>query len=155
FARKYRTPVTVAAAFALLLVAGVLVSAWQAVQATDSEREATRKREEAEAAQERARAAEAKAIEEAEWARRQWYAATMGVVQAAWESHNILLFHDLLADTGTFPERCFEWYYWQRLYRVEHPRLLGHKGRVTAVAFAPNGQWLGTGGTDGTARVWD
>ena len=41
FARKYRTALATAAAFAILLVAGVVVSTWQAVRATSAGREAT------------------------------------------------------------------------------------------------------------------
>jgi serine/threonine protein kinase len=37
FARRYRLPVSVAAALVLLLMAGVVVSAWQAVRATQAE----------------------------------------------------------------------------------------------------------------------
>ena len=169
FARKYRMPVTVAAAFALLLVVGVVVSAWQAVRATraedeavqqrdlatEAEAEATRKRQEAEAAQERAGTAEAKANAEAERARREAYAAKIHLVQAAWEDHNILRVRELLAQTADFPERGFEWHYWQRLCHVEHLTLAGHKGGVTALAFAPDGQRLVTGVTDGTARIWN
>ena len=169
FARKYWMPVTVAAAFTLLLVAGVVGSTWQAVRATraegeavmqrdlatDAEREASTKRWEAEAAQERARTAEAEAKDEAERARRQWYAASMGLVQAAWEDHNMLRVHDLLHETAAYPERGFEWYYWQRLCHVEHLTLAGHQGGVTALAFAPDGQRLVTAVTDGTARVWN
>jgi hypothetical protein len=33
--------------------------------------------------------------------------------------------------------------------------LAGHKGPVTAVAIAPDGTWLVTTGSDGTARIWD
>jgi WD40 repeat protein/serine/threonine protein kinase len=87
--------------------------------------------------------------------RRLNYVASMGLVQAAWENHDMLRFHDLLAETASFPERGFEWYYWQRLCRVEHLTLVGHPGGVTAVAFRPDGQRLVTGGKDGTARVWD
>jgi WD40 repeat protein/serine/threonine protein kinase len=141
FVRRYRMPVFVAAGFAVLLVAGVVVSTWQALRATVAERVAS--------------TAEANARQEAKRARRQWYSATMGLVQAAWENHNILRFHELLAETTAFPERGFEWYYWQRLCRREHLALLGHRGSVTAVAFAPGGQRLVTGGMDGTARVWD
>ena len=31
----------------------------------------------------------------------------------------------------------------------------GHAARVTSVVFSPNGQYLGTGSWDTTARVWD
>src|SRR5262249_45722532 len=40
FAGKYRMPLTVATAFALLLLAGVVVSTWQAVRARQAEGEA-------------------------------------------------------------------------------------------------------------------
>jgi hypothetical protein len=131
FARKYRMPVMVAAAFALLLVLGVVVSAWQAVRAMraereavaksdlarDAEQEANGKRQEAEVAQERARTAEASS-------RRLYYATSMNLVQVAWESYNMLALRDLLDETAAFPQRGFEWYYWQRLCRVEHPTLV-------------------------------
>ncbi|KAG6011961.1 Ribosome biogenesis protein erb1 [Claviceps lovelessii] len=30
----------------------------------------------------------------------------------------------------------------------------GHEGRVRSVSFSPDGEWLATGGDDGTVRVW-
>ena len=33
--------------------------------------------------------------------------------------------------------------------------LTGHDGTVNAVAVAPDGSWLATGGSDGTVRIWD
>jgi WD40 repeat protein/serine/threonine protein kinase len=162
FACKYRMPVTIAAAFALVLMVGIVVSAWQALRAThaegeaveqrdharQAEAEATNKRQEAEAARQQARESEADL-------HRLYYAERMGRLQTAWETHNILQVRTILAETADFPERGFEWYYWQRLCRVEHLTLMGHQGGVNAVSFAPDGQRLATGGTEGAARVWD
>jgi WD40 repeat protein len=36
----------------------------------------------------------------------------------------------------------------------EHARVRGHEGRVTALAFAPGGRRLASGGQDTTVRVW-
>jgi WD40 repeat protein len=94
------------------------------------------------------------ALTEAERARREAYTAKMRLMQPAWETHNIAQLHQLLDETAAFPERGFEWYYWQRLCHVEHLTLVGHIGGVTAVAFAPDGQHLATSGKDGTARIW-
>jgi serine/threonine protein kinase len=153
--RKYRIPVIIAAAFALLLVAGIVASTWQAKRALDAEWEATSKRQEAEAAREDARTAEANANREAERARREAYTAKIPLMRQAWESHNMLQLQSLLDETADFTERGFEWYYWQRLCHVEHLTLLGHRAGLQAVAFAPDGRRLVTGSRDRTARVWD
>jgi WD40 repeat protein/serine/threonine protein kinase len=128
-ARKYRLPIIVVATIALLLVAGVVASAWQAL---------------------RARTAEARY-------RSLYYAASMGAAETAWDNHNIAHLRNLLDDTRDLPERGFEWLFWQRLchLQLQHLTLVGHKGSVAAVAFSADGQQLVTGGNDGTARVWN
>jgi WD40 repeat protein/serine/threonine protein kinase len=148
FARKNRMPLIVAAAFVLLLLAGALVSAWQAARATNAERVATRKGQEA-------RTAEAKAKEEAARASRQAYTASIRLMQPAWDSHNMLQLHQLLDETAAFPERGFEWYYWQRLGHLELYGLIGHWDRVNSVSWSPDGQRLATGSHDRTAKVWE
>ncbi|MCX6632563.1 MAG: serine/threonine-protein kinase, partial [Candidatus Solibacter sp.] len=55
FAGKYRWPLTAAAAFAMLLAAGVVASTWQAVRARRAEQVAQVQRDRAVAAEERAR----------------------------------------------------------------------------------------------------
>jgi WD40 repeat protein len=95
------------------------------------------------------------ALTETERARWEAYSAKILLMQPAWDSHNLSQVQGLLAETADFPARGFEWSYWQRLSRKEHLILVGHKGALTSVAFAPDGRRLVTGGRDGTARIWD
>ena len=55
FAKRYRRPLAAAAAFAILLAAGVVVSAWEAVRARQAERTAEVQRDRAVTAEEQAR----------------------------------------------------------------------------------------------------
>src|SRR5262249_10086358 len=110
FARKYRLAVTVAAMFVLLLLAGIVVSTWQAARAMraegemlaqrqvalEAEREATRKRRDAEASEVRARGAEQEM-------RQQWYAASIGAMQHAWDTGQVARLRALLAETEAYP----------------------------------------------------
>jgi tRNA A-37 threonylcarbamoyl transferase component Bud32 len=76
FARRYKVPLAVAAAFAGLLLAGAAASAWQAVRATAAERDAQAQRDAAQLAQkaaederQRAQQQEAAAVREADKSR--------------------------------------------------------------------------------------
>ena len=44
---------------------------------------------------------------------------------------------------------------WDAATGQERATLTGHADEVRAVAVAPDGSWLATGGDDGTVRIWD
>jgi len=81
----------------------------------------------------------------------------MNLAKQAWEQNNTNRVRELLEETAAFPERGFEWYYWQRQTRLnpEPTTLRGHGAQVLAVAFSPDGQRIVTGSADQTAKVWD
>jgi serine/threonine protein kinase/WD40 repeat protein len=123
FARKYRMPATVAATFAVLLVAGVVVSTWQAVRATQAEGEALAKRDLAVEKEQEATTKRHEAEAARQQLREELYASNMRLAQAAWEKNNVAQVLDLLnrerPASGETDLRGFEWYYWNRLCRTE------------------------------------
>jgi WD40 repeat protein len=88
-------------------------------------------------------------------ARREWYSASINLAQQAWESDDVPRLRALLAETESYPERGFEWYYLQRLCHLELFSLIGHRGPVTTVAWSPDRLRLVTGSADGTVKVWE
>ena len=109
-----------------------------------------------------AEAAESKATGEADRARaaeheirRQWYAASVNLMQPAWDSGHVGRLRQLLTATESYLDRGFEWYYWRRLCHLERSDLIGHRASVRSVAWSPDGSRLATASWDGTARVWD
>jgi WD40 repeat protein/tRNA A-37 threonylcarbamoyl transferase component Bud32 len=103
----------------------------------------------------RAIQAESKAKNEAERALRQWYQASLNLMQEAWNLDDIMRLRALLAETEAYQERGFEWYYWQRLCHLELHSFIGHHSEVTAVCWSPDGKRLATASIDGTAKVWE
>src|SRR5262245_29757195 len=87
--------------------------------------------------------------------RRQWYAASSNLMQPAWDAGLVGRLRALLAEAETYPDRGFEWYYWQRLCHLDQHTLIGHRSEVRSVCWSPDGARLATGGDDGTAKVWD
>jgi WD40 repeat protein len=109
----------------------------------------------AEASEGRANEQAQRAWDAEERMRRQWYAASMNAMQQAWDTGQVARLQALLAETESYPERGFEWYYFQRLCHLELQIFIGHRADVMAVSWSPDGKWLATGSRDGTAKVWE
>ena len=100
--------------------------------------------------------AQRKAAEAAhEETRREWYAMSIHAMQQAWDSGRVNRLRRLLVETEAYPDRGFEWYYCQHLCHLDWRTLIGHRLRVTAVSWSPDGKWLATGSEDGTAKIWE
>ncbi len=179
FARKHRTALATAAAFAILLVAGVVVSTWQAVRATAAERSASasaavaqNREHEAELARGQAELRRDELARLNEEMRRTHYVADMSLARVAWDESNVVLTHELLDKyrprAGEPDLRGFEWYYLDRLARGGQRVIEAHAGGVTTVAFTPDGKRLITSGvtqpsrrfpspkgTPGAVKLWD
>jgi hypothetical protein len=144
FARKHRTALATAAAFAILLVAGVVVSTWQAVRATSAGREANRERLAALVAKQQALEAKTEADKQRDEARVAAYASGIGLAQRAWDEGNVVRARELLAEVPSEAAgrnlRGFEWFYLSRLCHPDELTLVGHADSVSSVAFSPDGR---------------
>ena len=83
------------------------------------------------------------------------YAANLNRAQSAWDQNNIGQVRQLLDETAAYPDRGFEWYYWQRQAHLEVRTFQGHTDGVWAVAYSADGKRIATGSSDHTAKVWD
>ena len=118
FARKHRTALVTATAFAGLLVAAVVMSTSLAVWAMSARREARRLQTTAEQAGREALEAKAEADAQRDEARLAAYASGVGLAQRAWEENNVVRARELLADLPRAAAgrnlRGFEWFYLSR-----------------------------------------
>ena len=81
------------------------------------------------------------------------YSANMNLAQRAWEENNVGLLKRLLEETETYPDRGFEWYYWQRLTHLD-ARTLRHGYPLLIARFTPDGKRIVTAAYDKVV-VWE
>jgi serine/threonine protein kinase len=158
FARKYKKILATVAAFAVLLVVGMVLSTLLAVWATSAEREANRQGIASDAARGEALEAKLEADKQRDAARVTAYAAGMNLAQRAWEENHVVRARELLdempREAAGRDLRGFEWYYLSRLCHSDASMTLEGQP-VNSIAFSLDGQRLASGGLDGTVKIWD
>ena len=150
FARRNKAPLAAATVFAVLLLAGVVVSTWQAVRATHAE---TLARSSEEVAQEQKRDADDakdKAEKRSDELRHLYYIADMNLARHAWDENNVTLARELLdrhrPKSGETDLRGFEWHYLRGLQHRDRFTLNAHVGIANSVAWTPDGKQLVSSG---------
>jgi WD40 repeat protein/tRNA A-37 threonylcarbamoyl transferase component Bud32 len=83
------------------------------------------------------------------------YLADMNLAQQAWEQDNVSRLGELLTETQAFPDRGFEWYYWQRQTHLALVTLRAQGSPITCLGFSHDGQRILAGSYDGRANLWD
>jgi hypothetical protein len=163
------------------LLLGLVVSAWQAVRATQAskaesrqrllaegaqaealakQREAEAERSRAEAERQRANTQATNAIVSQEHSRRLLYAADMNLAQQALGQNNLGRARRLLDRHRPAPGeedlRGWEWrYLWQQCRSDAIGALPKHTARGFSVSFSPDGTQLAVGYLDGRIELWD
>ena len=152
WARRHKPWVTGAAALlataiVALAVGTVLIDGARRGEKAARGREADQRR-----LAEAARQAEAEARRQAE---AQLYLSNVALAGREWRAGNAARVGELLNECAA-DLRHWEWHYLKRQGRAGRRTLVGpHFGRVTALAFSPDGTRLVSSGQHGTVKVWD
>jgi serine/threonine protein kinase/WD40 repeat protein len=143
YIRRHKAPLAVAATILALLLTGTIVSAVlalrerraradeseQRIRAESNERDANEQRRRAEAG----RAAAEKAQREAA---RLAYARAMQLAQSDWERGSLTRLEEMLDATASYPDRGFEWYYWQAQLHQQRRTIYPQLGPIAGVRRA-------------------
>jgi WD40 repeat protein len=152
FLRRHRRAVAAAAAIAFTLLAGITVSTWQAVRATNAEHRA-------EAGQNREARLRQQAETESAAARLNEYVADINLAQQQLSAGNYGRAVQLLNKHRTAPGatdlRGFEWrYLWQSTRGNFHEEFPAQQEPVLAVAVSPSGELIAVG-SDHELNIWN
>jgi serine/threonine protein kinase len=149
--RRHKFGFAAATALVIVLTAGVLISTWQAVEATTARKAEVKQRMAAQDAQKNAETERQRAEEQL--TRAEWlvYASRLMLAQSDFETGNGVLAQHYL-DECQPNLRGWEHRYLQMRLSAKQT-LAGHLREVTSVAFSPDGKRIVTSSTDQTAKV--
>jgi eukaryotic-like serine/threonine-protein kinase len=161
FIRRNKVTVSAVAVVVLALLLGSLVSTWQAIRATNAQREQSRLRQAAQTA-EALEATQRKRAEAQELqARQRAYGSDMNLVQQALALSNLgrarVLLDRQRPQAGEADLRGWEWrYLWQHCQSEALYTIKSGGRTVSSMAVSPDGKWLAMGENgSGTLSVWD
>ncbi len=159
FARRHRGTLAATATVVVTLLAGVTISVWQAVRATNAEQKAVAAQRQEVYLRQLTEQEWARAEQEKASARLNEYVADINLAQQSLAAGNlgraVQLLNKHRPEAGEPDLRGFEWrYLWQLCQGDEHVALPVQEGSVQSLAVSPSGDWLATG-TAREIRVWN